>query len=78
VSTKEERLIYAIASALGVNPASLSLETVAGDVSAWDSVAQVNMVSEVEGEFGITIPIERMGELKAIRDFLPFVVGAAA
>ena len=75
MNTKEERLIYAIASALGVNPAHLSLETVADD--AWDSVAQVNVVSEVEGEFGVTIPIERMGDLKAIRDFLAFV-GAAA
>ena len=77
MSTKEQRLIWTIASALGVNPSTLRLETAAEDVRAWDSVAQVNVVSEVEAEFGVSIPIERIGDLKAVRDFLPFVGDAS-
>ena len=73
MNPKEQRLIAVIAGALGVSPSSLHLETRAEDLTEWDSVAQVNVISEVEAEFGVSIPIERIAELKAVRDFVPFL-----
>ena len=73
MSTKEQKLIAVIAGALGVSPSTLHLETKAEDVTEWDSVAQVNVISEVEAEFGVSIPIERIAELKSVRHFAALV-----
>jgi len=69
----EKRLIEVVGAALGVEPSRLTLDTAAGAIEAWDSVAQINVVSEVEAAFGVTIPIEKIPELHTIRDFLPYV-----
>jgi len=69
----EQRLIKVIAAALGVDASTLKLDTTADDVAAWDSVAQVNIVSEIEAEFGVSIPIEKIAEIHRIREFLPYL-----
>jgi acyl carrier protein len=69
----EQKLISVVAAALGVDPELLKLDSAAGEIEAWDSVAQINIVSEVEEEFGVSIPIEKIVELHTIRDFLPYL-----
>jgi acyl carrier protein len=74
----EQRLIKVIAAALGVDASTLKLDTTADDVAAWDSVAQVNIVSEIEAEFGVSIPIEKITEIRRIREFLPYLEKGAS
>lgn len=69
----EERLIAIVAAALGVPPSTLRLETGPDEVEAWDSLAHVNVVSEVEAAFGVSIPIESVAEIRRIRDFLGYL-----
>jgi len=69
----DERLIATVASALRVPTSTLTLETGPGDLPAWDSLAQINVVSEIETEFGVSIPIEQMAEIRHIRDFLDYL-----
>jgi acyl carrier protein len=69
----EQKLITVVAAALGVDPELLKLDSAAGEIEAWDSVGQINIVSEVEEEFGVSIPIEKIAELRTIRDFLPYL-----
>jgi acyl carrier protein len=69
----EQRLIAVVAAALGVPPSSLKLQSGPGDLEAWDSMAQINVVSEVESEFGVNIPIEDIADIHTIRDFLPYL-----
>jgi acyl carrier protein len=69
----EQKLIAVVASALKLDPKSLGLDSAAGEVEAWDSVAHINVVSEIESEFGVNIPIEKIAELRKIRDFLPYL-----
>ena len=69
----EERLIAVVAAALRVPTSALTLETGPGDLKAWDSLAQLNVVSEVESEFGVSIPIEQMAEIRHIRDFVAYL-----
>jgi len=69
----KERLIAIVAAALRVPTSNLTLETGPGDMEAWDSLAQINIVSEIEAEFGISIPIEEIAEIRHIRDFLPYL-----
>ena len=69
----KERLIATVAAALRVPTSTLSLETGPGDLPAWDSLAQINVVSEIEAEFGVAIPIEQVAEIRHIRDFLSYI-----
>jgi acyl carrier protein len=69
----EERLIAIVAAALRVSPSALTLDTGPGDLQTWDSLAQINIVSEFEAEFGVSIPIEQVAEIRRIRDFLGYL-----
>jgi acyl carrier protein len=69
----QERLIAIIAAALQVPSSALTLETGPGDLEAWDSLAQINVVSEIEAEFLVSIPIEQVAEIRHIRDFLGYL-----
>jgi acyl carrier protein len=68
-----ERLIAIVAGALCVPPSTLTLDTGPGDLQAWDSLAQINVVSEIEAEFGVSIPIEQVAQIRHIRDFLGYI-----
>ncbi len=39
----------------------------------WDSMAQLNLVVELEGEFGIVIEPEEIGEMKCFTDIVRIV-----
>ena len=69
----EQRLIAVVAAALGVPASALALETGPGEVEEWDSMGQINIVSEVETEFGVNIPIEKIPDIRSIGDFLPYL-----
>ncbi len=69
----EQKLIDTVAVALGVSSSSLTLDSTSDDVDAWDSLSHINIVSEIEGAFGVSIPIEKIVETHSIRDFLPFL-----
>jgi acyl carrier protein len=69
----EEKLIVVVAGALRVPASTLTLESGPGDLQAWDSLAHINVVSEIETEFGVSIPIEHVLEIRHIRDFLRYV-----
>jgi acyl carrier protein len=71
--TMEARLIAIVARALRVPTSKLALETGPGDLEVWDSLAQINVVSEIEAEFGASIPIEQVAEIRHIHDFLRYI-----
>ena len=69
----KERLIAIVAAALRVPTSELTLETGPGDLEAWNSLAQINVVSEIEAQFLVSIPVEQMAEIRHIRDFLAYL-----
>jgi acyl carrier protein len=69
----EERLIAIVAATLQVPTSALTLETGPGDLQVWDSLAHLNIVSEIEAEFLVSIPIEQVPEIRHIRDFLGYL-----
>jgi acyl carrier protein len=74
---KEQKLIQVVAAALGVQASALRLETAADEVEPWDSLGHINVISEIEAQFGVNIPIEDVGEIHRIEDFLPYLRGSA-
>jgi acyl carrier protein len=69
----EQKLITVVATALGVPASTLGLDTGPGDLEAWDSMGQINIISEIEAAFGVSIPIEKVADIHRIRDFLVYV-----
>jgi acyl carrier protein len=69
----KERLIAIVAAALRVPTSALTLETGPDDLQAWDSLAHINIISEIESEFLVSIPIEQVAEIRHIRDFLGYL-----
>ncbi len=69
----EQKLIAVVAAALGVPTSGLELETTTDEVEAWDSMGHINVISEIEAEFGVSIPIEKIADIHRIRDFLPYL-----
>ncbi|MDR2529477.1 MAG: acyl carrier protein [Synergistaceae bacterium] len=56
----------------GVLGASVSEESVAKSVAGWDSLKTLQIIMALD-EAGYEIPLERIAEVKSVRDILTFV-----
>lgn len=69
-STTHDRLLVCFRAVFpGVSDADL-LAASPGNLSAWDSVAQVTLISVIEEEFTTTLPLEQYGELTSFAALL--------
>lgn len=65
----DERLRRVVASVLGVRAEGLSDSDSPETLSAWDSVAHIQLVIAIEAEFGIEFSPEEIGELSSLGGF---------
>ncbi len=70
---REQKLVEVVKRVLDVE--EISLDTRKEDVEEWDSLKHLNLVLEIEEEFGVSIPLEKIGEIETVRDFLKFLEG---
>jgi len=56
----------------------LTRETSARDIEEWDSLAQINLVSESEKVFGVEFEIEEIIVLKNVGDMVDLIDGKIA
>ena len=40
------------------------------EIEEWDSLRHLQIILELEDAFGVNIPMERVGDLKAVRDLV--------
>lgn len=66
----EEGFLGFVAMVLGVERGTISLETGYGAIPEWDSVMHLRLVMEIQEKYGVDIPIEKVPELKTLRDFM--------
>ena len=69
----ENRLIAIVAAVLRVPASTLTLNSGPDDLAEWDSLALINLVSEIEAEFAVSIPFEQVADIRHIGDFLPYL-----
>ena len=62
-----------VATVLRRDRAALSLETAYGSIPEWDSVMHLRLVMEIEGKYGVDIPMEKVPEIRTLKDFLGFL-----
>jgi len=63
----------AFKSAFNIDPQSVSMETQASDVSAWDSVGHLSLAGNLEEVFGITLDVDDLMEMESIREIVRIV-----
>ena len=68
--TRREDFFALAARIFGVDRATIDGTTADVSIAGWDSVNHLRLVMEVEREFGVKYPLERIPSLMTLNDFL--------
>lgn len=64
----KEKIIALIEEALMLPEGTITEDTKIEDVEAWDSLAHVMIIGELEEKLGISIPLDEAIEITSIQD----------
>jgi acyl carrier protein len=67
------RVQKAFSSAFDVDPGSVTINTVPGDVRAWDSLGHVTLASSLEQEFKLTFDVDELMDMENVRAIVRIV-----
>ena len=63
----------AFKAAFDIDPQTVSIETTASDIPAWDSVGHLSLASNLEQAFGITLDVDELMEMENVREIVRVV-----
>lgn len=66
----EKQLIEIAMEILGID--SITINTQRKDIEEWDSLAHVMLISEINDQMGITVPVSAVDTIKTLKDFLNY------
>jgi acyl carrier protein len=72
------RVQKAFSSAFEVAAGSVNINTVPGDIRAWDSMGHVALASSLEQEFGLTFDVDDLMGMENVREIVRIVQGKLA
>ena len=72
-----EKFLTFVADIMGADSSEISMDTEYGQYEKWDSLMMLTLVMELEAEYGVSIPMESVGEIKTLRDLWLLVGGEA-
>ena len=75
MAVREGDFLAAAADVLGVPADALSLETTYGALPAWDSIAQLRLVMDVQARWGVEIPFADVTDVTSLWEFFRRVNG---
>jgi acyl carrier protein len=58
----------AFKSAFDLDPQTVTLNTVPGDISAWDSMGHVTLASSLEQAFGLTFDVDDLMAMENVKE----------
>ena len=67
------RVQRAFSAAFEIDPGSVTINTVPGDIRAWDSMGHVTLASSLEQEFGVTFDVDELMEMENVREIVRIV-----
>ena len=70
----KERIKEIIADTLGINIERITDDLAAGDIEEWDSVGNLTIISTIEEELEVDIPIEDLYELNNIKAIVEEII----
>jgi len=59
----EKRIQQVMAAVFGVAPESIDKNSSQDNIESWDSVRHLDLITALEDEFEITIPLEEVGNM---------------
>lgn len=68
----EKKFLELIADVMEVEVEELSLDTSYEECEKWDSLMMLNLVMEIEEEYEISIPMDKVGNVKMLGDLYEF------
>ena len=69
----KDRFLEFVADVMDVDVSDLSMKTTYKEFGAWDSLMMLNIIMEMEDEYGVTIPMEKVGEIKTLQDLFDYI-----
>ena len=70
----KERIKEIIADTLGIDIERITDDLAAGDIEEWDSVGNLTIISTIEEELEVDIPIEDLYELNNIKALVEEII----
>ena len=70
----KERIKEIIADTLGIGIERITDDLAAGDIEEWDSVGNLTIISTIEEELEVDIPIEDLYELNNIKAIVEEII----
>ena len=70
----KERIKEIIADTLGIDIERITDDLAAGDIEEWDSVGNLTIISTIEEELEVAIPIEDLYELNNIKAIVEEII----
>jgi acyl carrier protein len=67
------RVQRAFSAAFEVEAGSVNINTVPGDIRAWDSMGHVTLASSLEQEFGLNFDVDELMEMENVREIVRIV-----
>jgi len=68
----------AFKSAFDVNPAVVTMDTTASDISAWDSVGHLSLAGSLEESFGVSLDVDELMDMESVREIVSIISGKLA
>lgn len=72
----QEKFLKFIADIFEIEPSEISMDTAYGSIEVWDSLMQLRLVSEINDEYDVEIPIDEVTSIKTLADFYKYVESA--
>lgn len=70
----ERDFLTFVAGILGVPAEALSLDTAYESIPEWDSVMQLRLTLEIESEYGVEIPIDKVADTLTLGAFYAYTL----
>ena len=71
----EEKFLETVAETMEVEVSEISMETAYKEYEPWDSMMLMNLIMDLEEAFEVSIPIEKVSNVKTLRDLFDIVKG---
>ena len=71
----EEKFLAFVTEIMNAEPGELNMETAYGEYPKWDSIMMLTLVLELEVEYGVSIPMEKLNNVKRLADLYQLVGG---
>lgn len=63
-----DKFLEFVADVMDVETEEISMETRYKEFEKWDSLMMLNLVMEIEEEYGVSIPMEKVGEVETLKN----------